>query len=280
MTNFNLNLESPASNGGQYNGYPYPPKDEMGPDGDLELPGLLPSEGEALVPVRPEDVIKSAPTKPDYSNPSRRGFLLKALGIGVATLAAGPISKETLAATSYTEKEREKMEVGTQGMMQYDQEAAKNKAPLEKGVIKSREEAERLFVKGEYKYYYPESALDPKKKSPFEKERESLAKQNPNKFKKELIEVAKKDSGTGEAIMKEMYLTEEEKASLKIVTGHGLIVFAEVAGGKGYAVLPPNTVLITQSDGEYKGSQVILACMNPIIARAKGNCPPPCITQD
>ena len=88
------------------------------------------------------------------------------------------------------------------------------------------------------------------------------------------------DGGKGKEIMKDIYVTKEEAESAKEVTGNGLIVYAEVVGGKGYAVLPPGTILIKQSIGEYKGSQVILGCMNPIIARAQGNCPPPCIDQN
>lgn len=216
---------------------------------------------------------------PTHVNVSRRSFLI---GIGAvsATALFSAMPKNASAATDAAIAK--KMEVGTQGMLEYDKEAARNKFinNPEKGVIKDHFEAEAKFKKGEYYYYYPESVLDTKSKSSFQIEREALAKDPKNNILKINNRVALTDGGKGKEIMKDIYVTKEEAESAKEVTGNGLIVYAEVVGGKGYAVLPPGTILITQSIGEYKGSQVILGCMNPIIARAQGNCPPPCIDQN
>jgi hypothetical protein len=216
---------------------------------------------------------------PARVNASRRSFLI---GIGAvsATALFSAMPKNASAATDAATAK--KMEVGTQGMAEYDKEAARNKFinNPEKGVIKDHFEAEAKFKKGEYHYYYPESVLDPKRKSLFQIEREVLAKDPKNNILKINNRVALEDGGKGKEIMKDIYVTKEEADSAIEVKGNGLIVYAEVVGGKGYAVLPPGTMLITQSIGEYKGSQVILGCMNPIIVRAQGDCQPPCIDQN
>ncbi len=252
--------------------------------------GVYGMEGSGLTWIMGGATLASSPNSPDDSNIAnslervsspinvgRRGFLQAIGAIGLSA-AAISMSKDT-SASSLNDKQR--MEVGAHGMAMYDEEAKKNKFANnpEKGVIINRQEAEAKFTKGEYQYYYPESVIDPTKKSQFQIEREKLSRDTKNGISTLDTKVSV-DFKSKNPIIGKTFLTKDEIASMTEVDGNGLIVFAEVVGGKGYAVLPPGTILIKQSIGEYKGSQVILGCMNPIIARAKGNCPPPCVVQE